>query len=236
MIDFSDSVDPCFSKTESTLKFTMCSRTQFTCDDGQCIDIEERCDQSIDCEDSSDENNCKLLDMEINYNKGTPPFILDKKSKAITIAKVNISLTITDVLDIVEVKHEIELKFHLLMEWYDSRLKFHNLKQSLSSNVPTEKEINSIWLPNLIFSNTKNNDATYLTPDTIIAVMREGTIAHADAEAVHEVNIFDGAENRVTFQQGYAKYFKCEYQLHLYPFDTQEWTLTYLSSHLIFTF
>ena len=159
--------------------------------------------------------------MEKNYKRGTPPFLLDKKSKTIKTANVNISLTVTDILDIVEVKHEIELKFHLLMEWFDSRLKFHNLKPSLSSNVPTEEEIASLWLPNVIFSNTKDNEATYLTPDTIIAVKREGTIAHAGAEAVHEVNIFDGGENRITFQQGYAKYFKCEYQLHLYPFDTQ---------------
>ena len=224
MVDFSDSEDPCFSGQDSAMKrikFTTCLDSEFTCDDGQCIDIEERCDQSIDCKDSSDENNCKMLNMERNYNKGTPPFILDKKSKTIQTANVNISIAVTDVLDIVEVKHEIELKFHLLMEWFDPRLKFHNLKESLSSNVPTEAEIASLWLANVIFSNTKDNEATYLTPDTIIAVMREGTIAHADAEAVDEVNIFDGAENRITFQQNYAKYFKCEYQLHLYPFDTQ---------------
>ena len=159
--------------------------------------------------------------MEQNYNKATPPFILDKKSKTIKTAKINVSITVTDILVIVEVKHEIEIKFHLLMEWFDPRLKFHNLKESLSSNVPSEQEIGSMWLPSVIFSNTKRNEATYLTADTIIAVMREGDVAHAEPEAVDEVNIFDGDENRITFQQGYAKYFKCEYQLHLYPFDTQ---------------
>ena len=114
LIDFTDSADPCFSKGESpikSIKFTTCSNTQFTCDDGQCIDIEERFDQSVDCEDSSDENNCKLLNMEKNYNKGTPAFFLDKRSKTIKTAKVNISLTVTNVLDIKEVKHEIELKY-----------------------------------------------------------------------------------------------------------------------------
>ena len=76
LVDFSDSEDTCFSKQESgikRLKFTTCLDDQFTCDDGQCIDLEERCDQSIDCGDSSDENNCKMLIMEKNYNKGTPP-------------------------------------------------------------------------------------------------------------------------------------------------------------------
>ena len=118
-VDFSGSKDPCSSKQDSALqriKFTTCSAAQFTCDDGQCIDIEERCDQSADCEDTSDENNCKMLDMEQNYNKATPPFILDKKPKTIKTAKINVSITVTDILDIVEVKHEIEIKFHLLIQ------------------------------------------------------------------------------------------------------------------------
>ena len=223
-MDFSNSEDPCFVNADSplrSLKFTTCSNDQFTCDDGQCIDIEERCDQTVDCEDASDENDCKMLVIEKSYNKGTPPFIVEKKSKLMKPAYVNISLSVTDIINIVEVNHEIELKFHILMEWFDQRLKFQNLKESLSSNVPTDVEIEALWLPNVIFSNTKNNEATFLTPDTIIAVKREGKVYNAKANQVHEANIFDGVENGITFQQSYAKHFKCEYQLHLYPFDTQ---------------
>ena len=32
---------------------------------------------------------------------------------------------------------------------------------------------------------------------------------------------FLGSLNRITFQEVYTKTFKCEYQLQLYPFDTQ---------------
>ena len=38
---------------------------------------------------------------------------------------------------------------------------------------------------------------------------------------IEEINIFTGGDNRITFQQVYSKSFKCEYQLQLYPFDTQ---------------
>ena len=223
-MDFSKSKDPCFPEQASSvkrIKLTTCLDNQFTCDDGQCIDIEERCDQSVDCEDSSDENNCQMLYIEKNYNKEMPPFILNKTTKSIRTANVNVSVTIVDILDIVEVKHEIELKFHLLLEWLDPRLKFLNLKESLSSNVPTSAEVANLWLPSVIFSNTKDNEATYLTADTIIAIQRERQVSQAEEDVVDEVNIFEGSENRITFQQGYAKYFKCEYQLHLYPFDSQ---------------
>ena len=42
---------------------------------------------------------------------------------------------------------------------------------------------------------------------------------------MEEINIFEGDENRITFQQVYSKEFKCVYQLQLYPFDTQVITL-----------
>ena len=35
------------------------------------------------------------------------------------------------------------------------------------------------------------------------------------------IHSFVGEENRITFQEVYSKIFKCEYQLQLYPFDSQ---------------
>ena len=58
------------------MKLSGCADDSFTCDDGQCIDINNRCDQVIDCRDKSDEMNCKLLVLEDGYNKDIPPFLL----------------------------------------------------------------------------------------------------------------------------------------------------------------
>ena len=43
------------------LKLTGCDSGEFTCDNGLCINMEQRCDQVIDCEDESDEVSCKIL-------------------------------------------------------------------------------------------------------------------------------------------------------------------------------
>lgn len=35
-----------------------CAPNQFSCDDGECIDLAWKCDGNSDCEDNSDEHNC----------------------------------------------------------------------------------------------------------------------------------------------------------------------------------
>ena len=223
-IDFHNMEDDCSKSLESKLKdikFTTCTEDQFTCDDGLCIDMEQRCDQVSNCLDESDENNCVTVVVKDNYNKKIAPFTFDKKSNTIIPVNVDISMDVIDVLRIIEVDQEFELKLSLSMEWYDSRIIYHNLKETRSANVPTTEEVRKLWLPFVIFDNTKQNEATVLDGNTKITFTREGNFSQADDDETHEINIFSGSENRITFQQVYSKYFKCEYLLQLYPFDTQ---------------
>ena len=59
-----------------TLKLTGCLENEFTCDDGQCIDISKRCNQIINCRDKSDEMRCQLLVLDYGYTSRVPPFTL----------------------------------------------------------------------------------------------------------------------------------------------------------------
>ena len=76
-----------------------------------------------------------------------------------------------------------------------------------------------------MFSNTENNEFTNGDDDTEVTITKEGNFTEAELDVLEEVNIFEGKENRITFQQVYSKTFKCEYELQLYPFDTQRCTM-----------
>ena len=57
--------------------------------------------------------------------------------------------------------------------------------------------------------------------NTIVTVTREGDFMRSGIEDVEEVEIFEGAENRLNMDQTYTWEFQCKYLLQRYPFDTQ---------------
>ena len=66
------------ANTTKHLKLTGCNSTgHFTCNDGQCVTMEQRCNQLPDCRDRSDEKNCKVLVLEEGYNPNVPPVPVD---------------------------------------------------------------------------------------------------------------------------------------------------------------
>jgi len=224
-VDFSGVIDDkCYTggpNKEKKIKLTTCSYGEFTCNDGQCIDIEQRCDQTSNCLDESDEDECKMIFMKDNYNKKIAPFIFDKINNRNIPVNVNVSMSVIDIIKIEEVDHTFTLKFRLVLEWYDYRIKYWNLKKSRSANALAIEEVQKLWIPFLVFDNTENNEATKGTEDTELTLTREGDYIGSEDTVVEEINIFEGKFNRITFEQVFTKTFKCVYKLQLYPFDTQ---------------
>ena len=97
--------------------------------------MEERCDQIMDCVDQSDENNCKLIEFNENYNKKVPPFTINKEDKILVPAKIKVSTQLKNVLAISEFSHTIDLKIGITLKWYENRVLYHNLKTQEALNV-----------------------------------------------------------------------------------------------------
>ena len=110
----------------------------------------------------------------------------------------------------------------MTLEWYENRVNYHNLKKDDALNTLSDKELETIWIPYIFFQNTDNNEAVTISGvRSTVFIARESNFRRSGLEYPDEIEIFEGAENKLTMSQTYSKRFHCTYQLHYFPFDTQ---------------
>ena len=66
---------------DKILTMSSFSKDQYTCDDGECVDLDFRCDGRPHCTDKSDELDCRIVEVDRTYQKflAPPPAIYDKE-------------------------------------------------------------------------------------------------------------------------------------------------------------
>ena len=201
------------------LKMSGCQKGNFTCNDGQCVSLDQRCDQLPDCRDESDENNCKILMLKNGYNKKVPPI------NSSDPVNVSVSMNVLKLVDINEDDYSIEIQFEITMRWKENRATYQNLKQRDSLNALTQNDFESLWLPKVIYENTDQKETTRLGSnwewETRMIVKREGNSILSGPDTLDETDIYSGAENSLVLSQTYTHTFQCAYSLAAYPFDTQ---------------
>ena len=202
---------------ERILLLSTCKNGQFSCDDGECINIVDRCDGVTNCKDFSDERACRLVnvDPEMYLKDKTPP------SKSTTLP-VELSSQVWVILDIQEVSQFIELQFQLSLTWYDSRLQFYNLKDNEKMNTLLYEEKQKLWMPVIIFQNTKAQIRSQNDKRTRMMVLKmmNGTF-NEDGLLSEDIDIYEGSDNPITLTRVYNIKFLCDFQMQWYPFDTQ---------------
>ena len=141
----------CSSEESYTLDITLtgCNDTEFTCKDGSCISMEDRCDDKTDCYDETDEDDCSLVKLNTQYKKELVP---PPKGNSLRLG-VNISVDIESVGKIDIVGGVIEIVYKLRRTWYDSRLMFQNLKTDNEHNKIKTENIKDFWFPVVKFQN-----------------------------------------------------------------------------------
>ena len=203
---------------------TGCKEEDFTCYDGQCVSMTKRCDQVPNCRDDSDEKGCNILVLKEGYNKRVPPVGKNEKDE-LTPVPVNVSLTLLKVVDIKEEDYSIELQIQITLQWKEIRAAYHNLKPETYLNALSLEEIDRLWLPLVIYTNTDQQETTRLGVQwewsTDVSVKRDGEFTRSGYDMVDETEIFRGEENTLIMTQSYTQKFQCNYQLGRYPFDTQ---------------
>ena len=142
------------------LKLTGCAEGDFTCDDGQCVTMEQRCNQLPDCRDRSDETDCEVLVLGKEYNKNVPPITVDNGIKE--TVNVSVSIDLSKVVDINKEDYSIEMQFSITLKWIENRATYQNLKEDRSLNALTQEDIQLLWLPEVIYDNTDQKESTRL--------------------------------------------------------------------------
>ena len=215
-----------------------CTIGQFTCDNGVCIDIVKRCDQTEDCTDNSDEELCSVVHVPrgSRHNRHIPPFsygddakryddytylVIDNLIFSIIPISVDISITIQSIENIEEVRMSFSAKFSVIITWFDHRLTFKNLHENRFLNIPSQSDIRKLWVPFLIFDNTEDNSETVVDKKARIYVNRLGNYTLSSDNEMEETAYYKGSENSLRYFRTYYHRFKCKFQLHNYPFDTQ---------------
>ena len=156
---------------KKVLNLSPCDSSSFTCDDGICIPMTSRCDQKLDCEDVSDEKNCKIVILdEKSYLKDKPPPPLG----GLGIVDVKIRMELYNILEISEVTSVFRTQYKLFMEWKDPRITFWNLKNDTTLNIMTSSEKESIWMPTLMFFNTDKKSRTITDQETLVYIKKGG--------------------------------------------------------------
>ena len=206
------------------LKLTGCNpEGEFTCYDGQCIKLEDRCNQVPNCRDKSDERNCKILLLEDGYEKQIPPTKAGVDNTVVPV-NVKISITLMKVMEIKERENSIYLQFEINLKWKEDRARYQNLKDKTFNSL-TDDDISKLWLPLVIYSNTDQKESTRLGESwewvTRVIVVKEGKFTRNDLHEIDEAEIYEGGENPLIMTQAYTWRFHCPYKLHSYPFDTQ---------------
>ena len=100
------------------ISFTKCGDDQFTCNDGLCVDIGDRCNRDPGCLDQSDEFNCKIINPGKSYQSFIAPPPNNETEKKV---QIHIASDIVAILDIDEIASIFQVQFFLHFSWYDPR-------------------------------------------------------------------------------------------------------------------
>lgn len=194
---------------------------EFTCGDGNCITMDKRCNILADCNDGSDEKDCRTLMLEDGYAKDSIPFKVDTKG-AVEKVEVNVSVDVTDVLEISEVQSKFSTKYVLILQWKDPRLNFENLKENSNLNSLTSEEKTKIWVPTVTLKNTRSNERSKNDERSVIRIIRNGKLERKGIwQLTNNRYLYKGKENPVVIERPYDTDFICDYYMAWYPFDNQ---------------
>jgi len=210
--------------TEIFLTLSRCARgirtntQEFTCDNGFCIPLEQRCDQQKDCTDGSDERECTEVVLPESYENTMPPPNPFNESMPL---EVLFNLDITGFENIVMKDMSLRVMMRLNLQWLDSRIQFNNIREDEFKNDVSAHKQEALWAP-LISFHTAKTGMTESDPESDrLAIIKRSNKSKYDNDFAWEEARYPGEANYLTHYKRYYAEFPCNFDLRLFPFDEQ---------------
>ncbi|XP_069975270.1 uncharacterized protein [Penaeus vannamei] len=207
--------DACGSR-EVMLRMTSCKERQFSCDDGTCIPIHQRCNKEINCLDESDEVSCDFLLFPSMYDEKSPPPRLHLSTPVnVSVYVLMLSMRAFDLTGFNFVC-EIEVRF----SWKDPRLMLNHLKTDSSLNIIHLTE-QKPWMPKVEFFGDALTTSNVITRHRFLMAQRNTDPLPDNSEKLWEDETFEGRHNPLVLVQKLTVTTSCQFDLITFPFDTQ---------------
>ncbi|CAL4059515.1 unnamed protein product, partial [Meganyctiphanes norvegica] len=120
-----------------TLTLTKCSSSEYSCDNGECIPFNQRCDSQSDCQDKSDEVECIKVFSKAGYSKENTP-LLDEDDNVY----LKMLMGIFAIEPITTEKGEGSVDSWMAINWTEPRIYLKHLYDDVS-----QIDCNNIWYP-----------------------------------------------------------------------------------------
>ena len=211
----------------TVLKLTGCSEEQFTCDDGSCVPMMDRCNGKRDCSDETDEAECKAFVQSLGYNR----FVVPPPSENETKHVVYFSFEIQDIIEINEKDGFVQCKILIIRQWFDRKVTFQNLKNETGLNIIDPEDRRLLWKPWTLFNNIADRSKYAQTDreqEWKVIPKPNNSFVHADNSFLHNTYLFDGASNMISYEIAFTIEWLCDFHMNWYPFDTQSCKMEFL--------